>query len=124
VSGILAGFTRNNDNQEMEVSMKKFVVAVISLSLFSLCGSGFAGEMAGEALFKNNCALCHPNGGNIIRPEKTLLKKDLDEYGIKTAEDIVHLMRNPGPGMKTFSKDILSDTDAKKIAEYVLKTFQ
>lgn len=104
--------------------MKKFVVAVISLSLFSLCVSGFAGEMTGETLFKNNCALCHPNGGNIIRPEKTLLKKHLDEHGIKTAEDIMHLMRNPGPGMQTFSKDKLSDTDAKKIAEYVLETFQ
>ena len=104
--------------------MKKFIVVIISLLLVSLCGAGFAEETAGEGLFKKNCALCHPNGGNIIRPEKSLLKKHLDEHGIKTAEDIVHLMRNPGPGMQTFSEDKISDADAAKIADYILNTFQ
>ena len=103
--------------------MKKSVVVLMTLLLVSLSGAGFAEETTGEALFIKHCALCHPNGGNIIRPEKTLLKKHLDEHGINTAEDIVHLMRNPGPGMQTFSEDKLPDADAAKIADYILKTF-
>jgi len=78
----------------------------------------------GEHLFKNNCAVCHRDGGNVINPEKTLHKEDLDESGIKTPEDIVKIMRNPGPGMRKFSEMDISDEDAKKIAEYVLETFK
>ena len=103
--------------------MKKLIVVLISLSLVSLCGVGFAEETTGEALYKKHCALCHPNGGNIIRPEKTLLKKDLASRGIKTPKDIVNVMRNPGKGMKTFREDKLSEADAQKIADYILKTF-
>jgi cytochrome c6 len=104
--------------------MKRFIVVIISLSLVSLCGAGFAEEKAGEELFKKHCALCHPNGGNIIRPEKTLLKNDLEVHGIKSPGDIVNIMRNPGKGMNKFSKDKLSDADAKKIADYILSTFK
>jgi cytochrome c6 len=32
-------------------------------------------------------------------------------------------MRNPGPGMTKFDKSMLPDKDAKKIAEYEIKTF-
>jgi cytochrome c6 len=78
----------------------------------------------GEHLFKNNCAVCHRDGGNVINPEKTLHKEDLDEFGVKTPEDIVNIMRNPGPGMRKFSEMDISNEDAKKIAEYVLKTFK
>ena len=103
--------------------MKKFIAVLVSLFLAALSGAGFAEETTGEGLFKKHCALCHPNGGNIIRPEKTLLKKDLEMRGIKTPQDIVNVMRNPGKGMKTFSEDKLSDPDAQEIADYILKTF-
>lgn len=104
--------------------MNKFVLVMFAL-LFALFGAtGFAEETTGEALFKKHCALCHPNGGNIIRPEKTLLKQNLHKKGITAPEDIVKIMRNPGPGMKTFGEDKIPDEEAKKIAEYILKTFQ
>jgi len=77
----------------------------------------------GEELFMKNCAVCHRGGGNIINPEKTLHKEDLDEFGIRTPEDIIKLMRNPGTGMSTFDTHTIPDSDAKKIAEYILKTF-
>ena len=104
--------------------MKRFLVVIISLLVVPLCGVGFAEEKTGEKLFKKHCSLCHPNGGNIIRPEKTLLKNDLEARGIKTPADIVNVMRNPAKGMKTFREDKLSDADAKKIADYILETFQ
>ena len=80
--------------------------------------------MSGKALFEKNCADCHANGGNVINPAYTLHKKDRLKHGVRTANDIVHLMRNPGPGMHTFSKQAVPDSDAKKIAQYILKTFR
>lgn len=104
--------------------MKRLAVFLLSLSLAAFSGAAFGEDMSGKELFKKHCALCHPNGGNIIKPEKTLMKNHLDEHGIKNADDIVHIMRNPGKGMQTFSKEKISDADAKKIAEYILNTFK
>jgi cytochrome c6 len=87
--------------------------------------AALAGEntkKSGEELFKLNCAVCHPNGENIINKDKNLHKKNLEEHGIKTPEDIVKLMRNPGPGMNKFDEKTIPDKDAKEIAKYVLKT--
>jgi len=81
-------------------------------------------ESAGAKLFQQHCAACHPNGGNIIKPAMTLHKKDMDANGVKTAQDIVGKMRNPGPGMTRFDAKTISDKDAKEIAQYVLNTFK
>lgn len=87
----------------------------------------------GEALFKHHCSACHPNGGNIYIKNKTLSKKDREANNIFTAQDIVKKMRNPGPapkhpsefaGMKFFDEKAISDTDAQKVADYILQTFK
>jgi cytochrome c6 len=78
----------------------------------------------GEQAFVKNCAVCHPNGGNIINPAKTLHKKFLASNGIRKPADIVGKMRNPGPGMTQFDEKTIPDETAKAIAEYVLKTFK
>ncbi len=78
----------------------------------------------GEALFKQHCIKCHKNGGNIIRPEKTLRRSDLAANNIKTPEDIVRIMRNPGKGMMKYSEEKVPDDDAKKIGEYILNAFE
>ena len=80
--------------------------------------------LTGEQLFKQYCASCHPNGGNIVNPQKTLHAKELAARKITKPEEIVHVMRNPGPGMNKIDEGTLSDKDAKKIGEYVLATFQ
>jgi cytochrome c6 len=82
-----------------------------------------AADTSGEELFKQNCAVCHPDGGNIVNPQKTLHKKDLVANNVKTSGDVVEKMRNPGPGMLKFDSKTISDGDAKKIAEYVLSHF-
>ena len=74
----------------------------------------------GEELFKQRCSVCHPNGGNVINPQETLHK---GEREVNTVEEIVGKMRNPGPGMTRFDSKSLPDSDAKAIAEYILKTF-
>ena len=110
------------------LSTLSFVVLLISLP-----GRAASADMPGETLFKQHCAVCHPDGGNVINPQKTLHKKDLAANNIKTAEDIVTKMRNPGPvpthpqewgGMKIFDVKKISDENALKIGEYILSTFQ
>ena len=78
----------------------------------------------GEMAFNANCAVCHADGGNIIRPEKNLHKGSLAKNGIKTPADIVKNMRNPGPAMTKFDEKTIPDKTAKAIAEYILKTFK
>lgn len=113
--------------------MKRFCSAVCLAVFLSASGSAVfaedaakakAGTKSGEALFKQHCTMCHPEGGNIINAKKTLRGKDLKANNIKSAGDIVKVMRNPGPGMNKFDEKTLPDKEAKEIAEYILKTFK
>lgn len=81
-------------------------------------------EKSGEALFKQHCAPCHIDGGNIVNPKKTLHKIDREANNIKTAQDIIRTMRNPGPGMTKFDEQTIPSGEAKILAEYILKTFK
>ncbi len=106
-------------------------LCMTACALFAVCCCVAAGSAdaapkgpSGEELFKSHCAVCHPDGGNIVNPAKTLHKKDRDKNGVKKPEDIIGKMRNPGPGMTQFDKATIPDKEAKAIAEYILKTFK
>jgi len=109
--------------------MKKIlVVTVATLSLSMFATAGFSAVKKGEKIdakqkFEQHCAACHPKGGNIIKPDKTLSKKSMAAHGIKTGKDIVAKMRNPGPGMNKFDANTVPDKEAAAIAAYVLKSF-
>ncbi len=107
--------------------MKKTVMVPVFIALCLLAAGSFAQKAvsadSGEALFMANCKICHPDGGNIVNPKKTLHKADREANNIKTAADIVNRMRNPGPGMTKFDEKTIPDKDAHAIASYVLKTF-
>jgi len=116
-----------------KMSLLPMVIISIFVCVISLSAQDESKEHPGKVLFNNNCSPCHPDGGNIINPKKTLHKKDLDANKITTAEDIVKKMRNPGPspthpqdwaGMKMFDQKTISDQDAYNIADYILKTFK
>jgi len=90
-------------------------------------------ETRGESLFRIHCSACHPEGGNILNPSKTLFKKDREANNILSPEDIVKKMRNPEAfsahpskwsGMKLFDEKSISDNDAREIAVYILGTFK
>jgi len=108
--------------------MKKAFILLSVLAIAALVvgatGTAKGAGNTGEALFKQNCSPCHPDGGNIVNPQKTLHKKDREANGVKTASDIMGKMRNPGPGMTKFDENTISDKDAKEIANYILKTFK
>lgn len=107
--------------------------ALALLCLVYSAGREAVAQDSGEALFSRHCASCHPDGGNIMNPKKTLRKKDLDENNITSAADIVKTMRSGGPapkhpqtwsGMKKFDEKELPEREALQIADYILKTFK
>lgn len=100
-------------------------VAASICTLFLSAGSEAASSKAnGEAAFKEHCASCHADGGNIIKADKTLSRKDREKHGVKTTRDIVKLIRKPGEGMTAFDKKAISDKEAQAIATYIIKTFK
>ncbi|MGC2061384.1 MAG: c-type cytochrome [Thermodesulfovibrionales bacterium] len=108
--------------------MKTFRIVILVPIAFCLsvayAVAGSANDMqTGEELFMKHCSACHPDGGNVLEPHKTLRKKDRMTNNIKSAKDIVGKMRNPGPGMTKFDKNVISDKGAEEIAAYILKTF-
>jgi cytochrome c6 len=110
--------------------MKRTVITTITmLAVCLLAATGYSDTKKGETIdgakeFKEHCAVCHPNGGNIINKKKTMKKSDLAASGIKDWKGIVKTMRNPGPGMTKFDAKTISDKEAKAIADYILKTFK
>jgi len=110
------------------------LLAVATISLWALIGERTiaaekvekyeSSKISAEAQFKEHCAVCHPDGGNIVNPAKTLHKKDLDANLITKPADIIAKMRNPGPGMTQFDKQTIPDNEAQAIAAYILKTFK
>ncbi len=105
-----------------------YFVYTVMLAVVLFCRAapvGAAPETSpGEQGFAKNCAVCHPKGGNVINPAKTLDKKVLTANGIREPADIMGKMRNPGPGMTRFDEKAIPDGTARAIAEYILKTFK
>jgi len=91
--------------------------------IFGFSVKSTAADKDGRELFQQHCAVCHPGGGNIINPNKTLDGETLAANGIVTAGDIVTTMRQPGPGMPPFDQSLLPDRDAESIAGYILQTY-
>lgn len=108
----------------MEILIKRTGLMTCIMTGAVLAGSTVFAADIGEAGFREHCVVCHADGGNIIKPDKTLSRKALEKNGIKKARDIVKLMRNPGEGMTAFDRKTIPDKQAKAIADYVLKTFK
>ncbi|QXE89647.1 c-type cytochrome [Geomonas subterranea] len=87
-------------------------------------GSPPVASERGAQLFKVRCAPCHPDGGNVINPRKTLHGGVLADNGIASPSGIMNRMRNPGPGMTRFDQGTIPDSDARLIAEYILATYR
>ena len=77
----------------------------------------------GEDLFKNNCAGCHINGGNIIRRSKNLKISSLKRNGIDNPEAIAKIARQ-GIGIMSGYEDKLGDNGDKILADWILEQAQ
>ncbi|UPU37598.1 c-type cytochrome [Geomonas paludis] len=121
---IAGGVTGCKKKSEEQAQPPQSVVSTAKSATTNAPPSPSATGLTGEQLFKQHCAVCHPNGGNTITPSKTLSAKAMaDRSKITKPEDIVKIMRHPGPGMNKFDEGMISNDDAKKIGEYVLATF-
>jgi cytochrome c6 len=101
--------------------MKKISAVAVLMALAAFAATAVAAEPAkgdkGEAIFKEKCMACHPDGGNIINPKETL-------KGIKDPKKITSKIRKGGGGMTAFDAKAISDADAKAVADYIIKTFK
>jgi cytochrome c6 len=103
---------------EKENQMKiYFLIATVVLSVGMMSATPCAAGNGGEAVFKAYCSFCHPNGGNVIDPDKKI-------SGIKNPARIIIKIRNGGGGMPVFDTRSISDADAKLLAGYIMKTFR
>ena len=100
------------------------LLAICLSATVAFADTGKRGEIDGKKEFEEHCAVCHKDGGNMINSAKTLSEKDREANGVKSAEDIIGKMRNPGPGMTQFDEKTISDEEARAIADYILKTFK
>ncbi len=108
---------------------KTLVTTALMLAVGLTAATGFCDTKKGEKIsgkneFNEHCAVCHPDGGNVINSMKPLHKKELKANGVKSSKDIIAKIRNPGPGMTKFDEKTISNAEAKAIAEYVQKTFK
>ena len=100
------------------------LLAICLSATVAFADAGKRGEIDGKKGFEEHCTVCHKDGGNMINSAKTLSEKDREANGVKSAEDIIGKMRNPGLGMTQFDEKTISDEEARAIADYILKTFK
>jgi len=113
------------------------VVAFFSCCLASQSPVFAADLEAGEKIFDNSCAYCHPGGANVIpfQGGKTLLKDALKLNKVDTAETISALILNGKGQMPAFGPFVspkgnqmpakLSPQQIENVADFVLfKAFE
>jgi cytochrome c6 len=95
------------------------VTVVVLTGLFIIAGmqQGTAGPTSGEQLFKENCAACHAGGGNIVNPKMPLKGAPL----LKTFATFLSQIRKPQPPMTAFPPTKISEKQARKLYDYILK---
>jgi cytochrome c6 len=95
------------------------LMAVMLTGLFGIAGmqQGTAAPASAEQFFKEQCAACHAGGGNIVNPKMPLKGAPL----LKTFAAFLSQIRKPQPPMPTFSPEKISDRQARKLYEYILK---
>lgn len=117
---------RKGDNMKNGNKLTVCVLACV-FGFFAFCAvekpAQAAGIKSGEDGFRKYCQACHPNGGNALKPAKNISKKVLEKNGIKTVNDIIKVMRKPGEDMTSFDEKTLPENEARKIAEYIVRTF-
>ncbi len=110
--------------------LPRAVLAIYTLGLFTVMLLGFFGAqlvygrktpevpkkyLAGERLFADHCQVCHPGGGNIIRPDHPIKNspklKDIDTF--------ISWIRNPVSPMPSFSESEISVGQAKDLYPYL-----
>lgn len=78
-----------------------------------------ADSLSGAKVFKNNCAMCHVGGKNVVMPDKALNQAALDKYGKNSVVAITAQIKAGMNAMPAF-KEKLTDAQIEDVAAYVL----
>ena len=107
------------------LSSNFFLISIFCVFLFISFPQGVNALDAdlGENLFKNQCAGCHLNGGNIIRRSKNLKLKSLKRNGIEDPAAIAKIARQ-GIGIMDGYKDQLGEKGDKVVANWIWEQAQ
>ena len=107
------------------LSSNFFLISIFCVFLFMSFPQGVNALDAdlGENLFKNQCAGCHLNGGNIIRRSKNLKLKSLKRNGIEDPAAIAKIARQ-GIGIMDGYKDQLGENGDQVVANWIWEQAQ
>ncbi|MGF1478388.1 MAG: c-type cytochrome [Cyanophyceae cyanobacterium] len=86
-------------------------------------GEATAAETEAGAIFRVNCAGCHPHGGNIIRRGKNLHLRALHKNGVDSQEAIAFLVTHGKNNMPAYGER-LSPEQIEAVSAYVLEQAQ
>ena len=102
-----------------------FLISLLCLFLFIISPKELLAinEEGGKNLFKNHCAGCHINGGNIMRRSKNLKISSLKHNGINEPEDIAKIARQ-GIGIMDGYEDQLGDNGDQIVANWIWEQAQ
>jgi mono/diheme cytochrome c family protein len=101
--------------QEIFISMTTAII----IGLLAIAGLtwGTTVPPSGVQLFKQNCTVCHPKGGNSDNP-KVPLK---GSQALKTFATFLSWIRQPKSPMPLFPPSKISDKQARRLYDYILK---
>jgi len=110
----------NRINLFDQISRNFFLISILFLFFFliSPLELNALDTDLGEELFKNHCAGCHINGGNIIRRSKNLKISSLKHNGIDNPDSIAKIA-SLGIGIMDGYKDQLGDNGDQIVANWV-----
>ena len=94
--------------------------AIIIALIFLVTGIGLGQDtgngMPGREEFQINCLPCHPNGNNVIRPDKPMkTSKKLTDFKL-----FLSWIRNPIEPMTPFPPSRISDKQAGDLYNYIV----
>lgn len=111
------------------------LLVVYTLCLVMVVGLGYFGAQlvyagkaqatpeqykAGERIFLANCSVCHPHGGNVIKPTVPIINSPK----LKDLKTFIKWIRHPVPPMPIFSPSKLSDQQADELYQYVVQVLE
>jgi uncharacterized membrane protein len=109
----------------------KALMAVITLALGNAIFLGYFGAQLiygkvpessrpseiGQKIYMDQCASCHPNGGNTITPNSPVTHS----AKLNNMETFVAWIRNPKPPMPPFKEPQISSQQAQALYDYISK---
>jgi uncharacterized membrane protein len=113
----------------------RVLLATYGLCLLTVIGLGYFGAQlvyagkaqaapeqykAGERIFLANCSACHPQGGNVIKPDKPLINSPK----LKDLKTFIGWIRNPDPPMPVYSPSKVSDQEAGELYQYAVHALE